>query len=232
MQFIYFISSLDNIRSKSSCPAGCGFKTRGDIPIVGIPGPQKHNKFLGVIISRDPTTAFIAPYMEARQEPPDIWHHRLMTAKAPPQWLIGQISVFNRKYLDSQFTTEIGRLKEIIENNVYWTHLHKCCTDKSSRAAPRFKTKNARLCAGRWLRQELSGAIEQGAKFIVCVGKDAGAWVMEWEKATGANGIPVYYLPHPSGAASGAWNPKDEGKMKELKSSIIGLLQQCNKGLS
>ncbi|CAJ37584.1 uracil-DNA glycosylase family protein [Methanocella arvoryzae] len=147
-----------------------------------------------------------------------------MTAKAPPQWIIGQLVAFNRKYLESKYTAEIGHLKEIMENNVYWTHLHKCCTDKQAKKAPCHKTKNAMLCADQWLRQELSDAIGLGAKFIICVGNDAKAWVSEWEKGSGTRGVRVFYLPHPSGAANGAWNPKDKEKMIALKSAITGLL--------
>ena len=224
MHFTNFISNAQNITTKSSCPQKCEFKTRNDIPIVGIPEPRKQNHFTGIIISRDPTTAFIEPYMEARQKSPEAWHHQLMTASAPPQWIIGQLATFNRKYLEGQYTAEIERLKEILENNVYWTHLHKCCTDKQAEKAPCFKTKNARLCADQWLRQELSDAIGLGVKFIICVGNDAKAWVSEWEKESGTHGVRVFYLPHPSGAANGAWNPKDEKKMRELKEAIVGLL--------
>lgn len=189
MQFINFISDANNIIGKSYCPEQCEFKSRNNIPIVGIPEPQKQKRLLGVIISRDPTTDFIDPYFEARQKTPEGWHNQLMTAKAPPQWIIVQIARFNKKHLNEQYTTEIEHLKEIIENNVYWTHYHKCCTDKSSEKAPRFKKKNARLCANQWLRDELSEVIDQGVKFIICVGKDAKAWVSEWEKDAGIKDI-------------------------------------------
>lgn len=228
MQFIKFISNDQNITQKPSCPQNCDFKLRSDIPIVGIPELQKQHPLLGVIISRDPTTAFIEPYMEARNKTPEGWHNQLMTSKAPPQWLIGQISTFDRKYLDNQYTTEIERLKEVMENNVYWTHIHKCCTDKQSIVAPRFKTKNAELCADKWLKDELSDAIGQGAKFVICVGKDAKSWVEEWKTDSEAKSVQVFYLPHPSGAANGAWNPKDKAKMTALKSAITGLLTSIN----
>lgn len=224
MQFTDFISNANNITTKISCPQKCEFKTRNDIPIVGIPGPKIQNHLSGIIISRDPTTAFIEPYMEARKKSSEGWYHQLMTASAPPQWIIGQLSTFNKKYLEGQYTAEIERLKEIMVNNVYWTHLHKCCTDKQSEEAPCFKTKNARLCADQWLGQEFSDAIVLGAKFIICVGNDAKAWVSEWEKDSGSRDVRVFYLPHPSGAANGAWNPKDEEKMSKLKSEIKGLL--------
>lgn len=227
MQFIDFISNIQNITDKSRCPQKCEFKLRNDIPIVGIPEPIKLHKFLGIIISRDPTIAFIDPYYEARQNSPEGWHSKLMIVPAPPQWLIRQIATFDKKYLDNQHVTEIEHLKVIMKDNIYWTHLHKCCTDKSSEKAPSFKTKNARLCADQWLRQELSDAIGQGAKFIICVGKDAEAWVSEWEKGAGTKDIQVFYLPHPAGAANGAWNPKNEEKMKKLKATIENLLELC-----
>jgi hypothetical protein len=225
MQFIDNIIDTQNITDKPSCSSSCDFKQLSNIPIVGVPGPQKPNSLLGVIISRDPTTAFIQPYIGARAKSLDGWHHQLMTVPAPPQWIIGQISTFNRKYLDSKYTVEIVRLNEIMVNNVYWTHLHKCCTDKSSKEAPKFKTKNAQLCANQWLRQELSDAIVDGVKFIICVGNDAKAWLQEWENsAPEATGIQIFYLPHPSGAANGAWNPKDDEKMGNLRSNIENLL--------
>lgn len=148
-----------------------------------------------------------------------------MTAKAPPQQVLMQITIFNKKYLDNQYMPEIERLREIMEKSVYWTHLHKCCTDKLSQEAPMFKTKNARLCADQWLKQELYEAIGQGAKFIICVGNDAKVWVSQWEKDNRANGIQVFYLPHPASTANGAWNPKDDNKMKLLKGNIVALLE-------
>lgn len=224
MQFIDFISKAQNINDKTPCPEECEFKKLDNDPIVGVPEPQ--NKLLGVIISRDPTTAFITPYLEARKQSPEAWHHQLMTANAPPQWLIGQIAIFNKKYLSNQYDAEIERLRDIMENNVYWTHLHKCCTDKQSIEAPRFKTKNAMLCADQWLKQELSDSIGQGAKFIICLGNDAKAWFSEWGEEQGVND-KVIYLPHPSRAANGAWNPTDEGKKRELEDNVEKLLQHC-----
>jgi hypothetical protein len=225
MQFINFISDTGNIFNKSCCPQECDVELRNNIPIVGISEPQKQNKLLGVIISRDPTTAFIDPYLKAKQTTPEGWHDQLMTAKAPPQWVLKQITTFNKKYLENKYMPEIERLREIMEKSVYWTHLHKCCTDKLSQEAPMFKTKNARLCADQWLKQELNEAIGQGATFITCVGNDAKAWVSKWEIDNGAKGVKVFYLPHPSGAANGAWNPKDENKMKALKGNIVTLLE-------
>ncbi len=213
MQFVNSIQDSHNITEKSSCSSSCDFNLLSNIPIVGIPGPQKPNQLLGVIISRDPTTAFIEPYINARNMSLEGWHHELMTVPAPPQWLIGQIATFNRKYLDDKYVAEIERLKDVMENNIYWTHYHKCCTDKQSIEAPKFMTKNARLCADQWLNQELYDAIGEDAKFIICVGNDVKAWVSEWEKNNPtANNIQIFYLPHPSGAAIGAWNPKDERK--------------------
>jgi len=221
MQFIDHISNAQNIFDKPLCSKlSCKFKSLRNTPIVGIPGPQKPNHLLGVIISRDPTTAFILPYMMARERSLEGWHHDLMVACAPPQWVIGQIATFNRKYLENNYTAEIKRLYEIMVNNVYWTHLHKCCTDKSSKEI-QFNIENAKICADNRLNQELSDAIDEGAKFIICLGNEAKSWLKEEEEgALKARGIKIFYLPHPSGAANEAWNPKDEKNMGELRSNV------------
>lgn len=64
------------------------------------------------------------------------------------------------------------------------------------------------LCAGKWLKQELSDAIGEGARFIICVGNDVKAWLKEWENnAQEAKDVQIFYLPHPSGAANGGVEP-------------------------
>lgn len=223
MQFIDYISNSPNILTKLSCPADCQFKDNREIPIVGIPAPKI---IKGIIISRDPTTAFIRPYLLARLISPEEWHYKLMTANAPPQWIIKQIATFSEKYLKTDNKDGVEKLRILMENNIYWTHLHKCCTDKSSIEAPCFNNKNARLCADQWLKQELSDAITAGAKFIICVGNDAKAWLQEWEMSDPiAKNVSMIYLPHPSSAANGAWNPKDGAKMSDLTNSIKNLLK-------
>jgi|SRR5271157_326543 len=223
MQFIDYILDSPNVLTKSSCSKDCQFKDNHQIPIVGIP---TINSIQGVIISRDPTTAFIEPYLLARLISQEDWHHKLMTADAPPQWVIKQIETFNQKYLEEDYKANIGQLKKLMENNIYWTHLHKCCTDKSAKEAPSFNAKNARLCANKWLDKELKEAIDAGAEFIICVGNDARSWLQEWESGQDKTKIiPIFYLPHPSGAANGAWNPKDIKKLDDLKNTIESLLR-------
>jgi len=51
----------------------------------------------------------------------------------------------------------------------YWTHYHKCPTDERNRFTEE--------CADKWLKEEINRAVEDGAKAIVCLGRDVEKWV-------------------------------------------------------
>ena len=215
----YFLNS-DNIKTKYVCPDECKFKDRKDNPIVGVPLPQMPHELTGVLISRDPTTAFIKPYLKVRgAKDASEWRKALITTNAPPQWIVSQIATFDRKYMEGRHAHEIERLREVITNNVYWTHLHKCCTDKTEKEADSFSYKNARLCADQWLGEEISDAIRLNAKFILCLGRDVESFMREWD-APEKGRIKILYLPHPARTANGAWNPKDQSRKDEIADTI------------
>lgn len=228
MQFIDYILDEKRIYDKGECPEECEFKHKEKVPIVGVIPPQP-NKLLGMIISRDPITAFKKPYLTARSGELVKWHDKLMTADAPPQWFISKIKNFDEKYMDNIHSNDLKLLEQIIANNVYWTHLHKCCTDKNDRKleAVHFKHKNGELCANKWLMDEIKEAKGLGLKFIICLGKDVELFIEPREIPFIEPAIKIFYFPHPSGANNGEWYPKDPDKKAWLMKKIDGLFLVC-----
>lgn len=223
MQFIDYIKNPVNIVNKSACPDDCDFKGE-DVPIVGIMPPESPNKLLGIIISRDPTTEFIEVYQKAKTNENSFEWHQLMIEDAPPQWLINKIILFNEKHLNGDYNKEIESLKAIVKDNLYWTHFHKCCTDKNG---IKFKHSNGVKCAKKWLWKEILESKALGAKIIICLGKDVESYIKPKEKAL--PGIRIYYLPHPSGVNTNksSWYPKTDSELETLKASVIDLLNFC-----
>lgn len=139
--------------------------------------------------------------------------------------------------MKNKFESEFQILTELMENNVYWTHLHKCCTynkkDKSNSdnntplVKIPFRSKNAKHCANTWLKQELQDAIEQGATFIICLGKHVENNVKPWEGQLQIPKEQIFYLPHSSGAANGEWFNEERIKKTGLPKTIEALLTYC-----
>ena len=227
MRFEDYFLGAQNVFQKDRCPDRCPLKAYNRMPIVGIPLPQWPRKLFGVLVSRDPATAFIPLYLAARECLIDDWRHTLMFADAPPQWLIGQIATFDRKHMGGVHALEIPRLRDIMLEDVYWTHLHKCCTDKKGKEAPPFNYSNAELCGNQWLKRELTDAIALRARFVLCLGSDVERFVSAWDSPEKER-IKILYLPHPSGAAVGAWNPKDRVKRERIASTIDELFNIIN----
>ena len=218
----YFLGAQDIYR-KDRCPRECPSAALHSVPIVGIPLPQWPHKLAGVLVSRDPTTAFIAPYLAARRGLINEWRSALMRADAPPQWLVQQIAAFDRKHMDGAHDREIEKLSDVMAENVYWTHLHKCSTDKAGSAACPFKYENAVLCGECWLKREIAEAIPLGAKFVLGLGSDVERFFSNWEGPEKER-IKFLFLPYPSQAAAGAWNPKSPQKKKKIADVIDDLL--------
>ena len=222
MQFIDYISNVDNIYEKALCPDECEFKDNIKVPIVGV-YPPSSDKFLGVIISRDPTTRFKDPYLKARVTP-ERWHDELMEADAPPQWIINKIRFFDGKYVD-----DVRFLEKMMADNIYWTHLHKCCTDKLEKEldAKKFKRVNAKLCMKTWLVKEFSDVVDYKVRFIICLGKDVENLIKPIEGSLTSHNIRVFYLPHPSDANNGTWYSKEAKVRDNITKNIDGLLLLC-----
>ena len=224
MRFEDYFLDAGNVFRKDRCPDECRFKTLNSIPIVGVPLPQWPRRLQGVLVSRDPTIAFIEPYLNARDNLIEGWRHSLMAADAPPQWLVARVAEFDRKYMDGRHAFHLKKLGKVLEDNVYWTHLHKCCTDKAGKEAFPFSYENAYICGSCWLSRELSDAVALGAKFVLCLGTDVERF-MYGREAPEKEQVTVLCLPHPSGAAMGAWNPKNSMRRERIADTIDELFR-------
>jgi hypothetical protein len=155
------------------CPDLCELKDFPAIPPIWIPPPQKRDRFVGLIISRDPTTAFIPAYCAARAMSASSGRAYLFHSDAIPRWIFDQIAVFNQKFMQTSFSEEeLMNFRTVLFEGVYWTHLHKCCTDKRREKSLRFKRRNARCCADFWLCSEIEQVSHEKLEFILTLGKD------------------------------------------------------------
>jgi hypothetical protein len=210
-RFMHISKYLETLK-KDSCPNNCEFKKKRKIDIARVPPPDE---ILGVIISRDPTTDWLTKYRKNREN-----RKRLFETAIPGQ-LIERIEKFTRE--------DVSYLREFLNQYVYWTHLHKCFTDKSGKTSIKFKPKNANECADAWLGEELNIAINDKTKFIIALGKDVQKWIGEWQEDCCRNkNIKIIYLPHPSRANVGrylSWYPKESKNKERIKKRIDNLLQ-------
>ena len=111
--------------SEDICPEECDFKRRKDIKIAFVPPPKE---ILGIIISCDPTTDWLEKYKKAKELPNDKCRERLFMAI--PKELIKRVTNFMSMKTSKE---DIDCLSNMIYGRVYWTHLHKCFTDKSEK---------------------------------------------------------------------------------------------------
>ncbi|WAI01797.1 uracil-DNA glycosylase family protein [Methanogenium organophilum] len=228
MVFDEHFHAFTKLTKSDACPDTCECKELIDIPTVWVPPPQKH-PFAGIIISRDPTTAFIPYYTEAQSKDLSLWREHLFATNAIPQWTFQRISEFNRKYMDGALSEgELETFRKTLCHSVYWTHLHKCCTDKRGEDSLKFKWKNAFCCADRWLKSEIELAGREDVRFIIALGKDVKRWFeKKGDDLPVGQGIRVYHLPHPSRANMGSWNPKDVEVQLALGERIKELVLRC-----
>lgn len=210
------------------CPDGCEFKGLADTPLVWVPPPQKH-PFIGFIISRDPTTEFIPYYTDAKSKSLSSWRELLFNSNAIPRWTYRRIEVFNQKYMHGALSEEeLINFRDTLFHSVYWTHLHKCCTDKRVEASLKFKPKNANYCADRWLRSEIKSATSDNVRFIITLGKDVERWFeSRGNELLEDQTIRLYHLPHPSRANMASWYPKNEQARRKLEEKIRNLVLEC-----
>ena len=96
MNFDNYFKAISKMNKSDACPDECEFKRLSAIPAVWVPPPQ-NNPFIGMIISRDPTTAFIPYYNDAKSKDLSLWREDLFNSNAIPDWIYGRIEYFNRK---------------------------------------------------------------------------------------------------------------------------------------
>jgi len=230
VSFIDIQLNVDTIYNKNICQVECDFKKYGKTPIVKISLPKEPEKFLGMIISEDPTTAFICPYKFAMRRGDT---HSLIKNPAPPKWLIQRITEYQNKYCDGQYSNQIEKLQEKINNNFYWTHMLKCCTMKSKKlkALPEemrisipFRHDRGMICAKTWLLGELKDAVnKEKVKCIIVLGKSPKTCVEQFVVESDIDDDRFVYLPHPSSANMKSWNPKKEKDKNMLDCNLTKL---------
>jgi hypothetical protein len=110
---------------------------------------------------------------------------------------------------------EVNKIMPSLLENTYWTHLHKCATDKSYP----FDT----VCAREWLKDEIESAKSAGTRAIVAVGKPVADWLDKNGIKT-KTGLEIAKLPHPSGANNARWYTEDEDKKKTIREEIEKLV--------
>lgn len=202
---------LEGIKSKERCP-DCDFKSKLEIEPALIPPPTE---IVGIVISRDPTVRWMHFYKYIENEPQEDIRRKMLFASAIPLALINRILEFGE-------ITEDGCLFDMVFQNVYWTHLHKCFTDPNGKGPIKSKKINLQLCANFWLDEELGYAIGKKTKFIIALGKDVEKWFNKRENKW-KDRVQIIYLPHPSGR-NRKWNNKDD---KNIKKTIRDLFKLC-----
>ena len=198
---------LDEIE-KNNCECGCKLEEKNHKRVCKVPPPDKIS---GIIISRDPPISWRTLYLENKES-----RERLFCA------IPTEVFIRIEKFLCERITKEEKHcLYKVIDEKVYWTHFHKCFTDKKEEQSLKYEYGNANKCGDTWLKNEIDYAIEEGAKFIIALGKDVQKWVNNQFK-----GIEVFPLPHPSGAnvGKGGWHPNSES---EINRQIKCLLEIC-----
>ena len=148
MSLLHYFSANNAMQKSDLCPESCEMRLLSHIPPVWVPPPQMPLRVRGVIISRDPTTGFIPYFNSAREESYQIWRTELFQSNAIPNWIFKRIKTFNQKFISPTLSPEdLEKFRLTLFNHIYWTHLLKCCTDRSGEQSKKFNIKNARLCA-------------------------------------------------------------------------------------
>jgi hypothetical protein len=178
---------------KQKCPQNCIFRELNS-PIAKLPVPDKID---GVIISRDPTFAWLYLYSYTRTEESDVRRKILFSSAIPSRICLRILRFMGIK----PETEEAQNLYEKIMQYTYWTHLHKCFTHPQQAS---FKRKTAKLCADKWLAKELPRLFELRPKFLLALGNHVQSWIRKWMPKSLPN-TAIINLPHPSGQNNPIW---------------------------
>lgn len=216
------------IINKNNCPRDCEFNKKDkEIPIEIALVPPPSNEILGILISRDPTVKWMKKYNDIKKECEEESTVRAELFKtAIPESLENRIEKFMGEKISEN---DKKRLFDIISQKVYWTHLHKCFTDASKKLL-KFEPKNGKICANRWLVEELRIVIDNNKiKFIIALGNDVQKWVKEWREKNKdkCEGVEIIELLHTSGQNILIWNRTAVEKIKETEEQINKLVNLC-----
>lgn len=184
--------------------------------------PLPSDKIRGCLISRDPTSAFLDPLEKYQQLP--LEQKGNLWLDAPPRWLCKKIGLL----MDfDENSPELIKLRDFLNYECYWTHLHKCPTckpikkdslnrlDDKKQCYPPFRYSTAKSCADRWFEIEFN---EYGLKdkIIITLGRDVEKYFNQWSRQHLSEiSNQVISLPHPSDANCGnvwSWNKNSEQK--------------------
>jgi hypothetical protein len=228
-------NAKDKMKDIPSCE-GCHLFNREIFHRVCIPKPSDQIK--GGIISRDPTSDFIGPLKEYKINPRKRGN---LLFDAPPRWLCDRIQHFMNLKQDS---FEMKKLCPFIDCECYWTHFHKCptqknvkrdftITDRRPRIAedtyPPFRYSNGKLCANKWLDYEFD-KFQLHQKIVILLGRDLQKYFMERPDANKLIQDNFIFFPHPSSANCGrgwSWNvnkPKTDSIQISIEKNIKKLL--------
>jgi len=229
IDFYEYFERCRGADKERECPDQCELKVFPAVPPVWVPPPQNRDRLVGLVVSRDPTVAFIPTYLSAQAMSASSGREHLFASDAIPRWICDRIAVFNRTFMPNPFSEEeLTNFRHVLYDGVYWTHLNKCCTDTRGEQSLRFKKKNAYRCADHWLRSEIESVLREHVAFIVALGMDVERWFEHNLDLIDPSGVRLYRLPHPSRANMASWYPKDEHVRERLAGEIEGLVRQCN----
>ena len=196
---------VDTIQ-KNDCPAHCAFKSTQHGPAI-VPPPSY---IAGIMVSRDPTTGWI-PFHQYTQDFEDNMRRLILFSSAIPLQLTMRIIGFTEM---KESSIDRNTLLDTMFQQMYWTHLHKCFTDSSSKDF-KFKGRNAEICAQKWLGGELQFATEQGAKFVITLGEHVFHNVEKLLDRLDLS-AEIIRLPHPSGQNNAIWNRSSKKSYAEI----------------
>lgn len=216
---------------KSECPIECVLREKWiSIPAVAIPYPKK---IRAVIVSRDPPLPWRVDYDRAFSLDNDHERIRHELHEAIPGLLARRIESFidveeeNNHFIVNR-QLKIKKLRTLLIDHSYWTHFHKCFTDVTQKESAKFKVENGKLCANRWLNQELDSLNYDEMECLICLGDQVSSWICQWkEDFCKKKEIKVFYLPHPSPANVGvgfSWKTKRSPEKEILRSRVTKLI--------
>jgi len=195
----------------------CELSQLGNKDRVCIQRPSKEIR--GCLISRDPTSEFLKDY---KQPPTD--NKGILWFNAPPKWLFTKIE---KKVIcsgeDFPNKAKLSELRNFLDYECYWTHLHKCPTKPQKKLDryqqginrveenyPPFRFSTAKHCANIWFKSEFDN-YKLNDKIIITLGRDVEIFFNLWSNSCGLDSKRIINFPHPSGRCR-SWNQNSDQK--------------------